>query len=288
MIFSVLPLAVAADASWVERPPPSLPDRMHVTLTRYENFIKCVAGAEWKTAAPLFDVPFGSLEEQRILKRITGGSDGSACSDALLMRMTAPMMRGGIAEARYRLVYGKTPVPPPVLEVAPVAEGASFQWVGFNKESPWRLVEAFSRCLAERETGAVHAVLVTRIGSQAERKSMQVLSRRFGSCLQPGQRLKANSLTLRPWLGEAQYQLFRSRTPDQRAHRGLREQFIMAKWGEIGLRQQAFLNTSRSTAVPWPSATHGKGTRSRATGAWNEDGIAARRTCSLGACQRDA
>ena len=99
-------------------------------------------------------------------------------------------------------------------EPAPVPAGADFAWVGFNRESPATDMLAFASCLAERETGGVHQLLMTRIGSREERSTYQAFSRRFGACLSPGQRLRANSLTLRPWLAEAQYQLFRSRQPD--------------------------------------------------------------------------
>jgi hypothetical protein len=98
--------------------------------------------------------------------------------------------------------------------IAPVAAGASFAWVGFNQESPRQMLYDLANCLAERETGAVHIVLLTRYASREEREAMQALSRRFGTCIAAGWRVRANPLTLRPWLAEAQYQYFRARQPD--------------------------------------------------------------------------
>jgi hypothetical protein len=129
--------------------------------------------------------------------------------------MTGILMRGGIAEARYRQVYGRGVAPAVDPQVAPVADGAVFAWVGFGHESDARTLFDLATCLAERETAAVHAVLMTRQASDQERTAFQALSRRFGTCLQPGHPVRANSLAFRPWLGEAQYQLFRSRQPDQ-------------------------------------------------------------------------
>ena len=207
-------LALALAPAWADEPPPRLPSSMYVTLDRYRYFTDCLAGREWVTVRPLFDTPTGSEEEARLLRRITGGSRGTECSYADRMRMTRMLLRGGIAESRYRQVYGGDEVPPADEGAAEVPAGASFAWVGFGRESPARLLRLFAGCLAERETGAVHAVLMTRIGRREEREAYRALSRRFGTCLVPGQRLRANSLTLRPWLGEALYQLSRSRRPD--------------------------------------------------------------------------
>ena len=200
---------------WAAEPPPRLPGSMDRTLDRYRYFTDCIASREWVTARPLFDTAPGSREQARALDRITGGGRGSECSYADRMRMTAMLLRGGIAESRYRLVYGRDPVPPVDPAPAPVPAGASFAWVDFNRESPGRLLHAFARCLAEREAGGVHAVLTTRIGRRGEREAYQALSRRFGACLAPGQRLRANSLTLRPWLAEAAYQRARAGRPDE-------------------------------------------------------------------------
>lgn len=203
----------ATPPSWAHDPPPKLPRSMWPTLDRYRYFIDCVANSEWPVARLLFDTPIGSREEDRVLARITGGDHGSACTYAIQMRMTSMLMRGGIAEARYRQVYGKE-APPLNAEIAPVPAGASFQWVGFNQESPRPRLYEFARCLVQREPGAVHPVLMTRIGNKDERKTMQALSLRFGPCLHPGERLRANSLTLRPWLAEALYQQVRRLKPD--------------------------------------------------------------------------
>lgn len=218
MIFAVvaLSLALAADEpAWTRSPPPPLMERLHPTMVRYRYFVACVATRDWAIAGPVFDTQIGSREERRILNHVTGGINGTSCSYADRMRMTSILMRGGIAEARYRHRYGRNAaIPPANSEIAPAPEGASFEWVGFNRDSPARLLFGFANCLAAGESGAVHAVLMTDFGTREERTAFQALSRRFGACLPPGQRLRANSLTLRPWLAEAQYQLFRARTPD--------------------------------------------------------------------------
>ncbi|MEA2999032.1 MAG: hypothetical protein QOK17_865 [Sphingomonadales bacterium] len=205
-----------AGAPWAAKPPPKLPDGMYLTLDRFRYLIDCVASSQWDVARPLFDTRIGSREGDAILRRLEGGSEGSPCSYATLMKMTAMVMRGGIAEARYRYVYTRNaPRPaPPAADIAPAPKGASFAWVGFNQESADGRVYAFAVCLAEHETGGVDAVLRTRWGSKEERAAYQALSRRFGACLHPGETLKANSLTLRPWLGEALYQVSRRLKPD--------------------------------------------------------------------------
>jgi hypothetical protein len=209
-------LALAADEpSWVRSPPPPLMEALHQTMVRYRYFSTCVATRDWAIAGPLFDTQLGSPDETLILRRLGGGNRGTECSYVEQIRMTSILMRGGIAEARYRHDYARSAaIPPASGEIAPAPEGASFEWVGFNRDSPAPALFGFTRCLAAGETGAVHAVLMTDYGSPQERAAFQALSRRFGACLSPGQRLRANSLTLRPWLAEAQYQLFRARRPD--------------------------------------------------------------------------
>ena len=204
----------AASPEWAENPPPRLPESMFITLDQYRYFTDCIAGREWVTARALFDTPLGSRAEQRALDRILGGENRTECSYALQMRMTSMLMRGGIAESRYRHVYASGPVPPPIVETALVPTDAMFEWVGFGRESDPQALYEFATCLAEREAGAVHRVLTTRIGKREEREAYQALSRRFGTCLLPGQRLRANSLTLRPWLAETMYQRARALRPD--------------------------------------------------------------------------
>jgi len=210
--FAGFAIAVPAP-DWASSPPPRLPESMAVTLDRYRYFTDCVAGREWVTARPLFDTRMGSVEEQPLLDRIFG-RNGSECAVADRMRATSLLLRGGIAEARYRQIYGASASAPVAAEPAPVPAGASFEWVGFSRESSLQSLRAFASCLAEREAGGVHAVLMTRIGRREERDAYQALSRRFGTCLAPGQRLRANSLTLRPWLAEALYQKARAARPD--------------------------------------------------------------------------
>lgn len=205
--------AVAAEPSWASAPPPQLSERLNLTLYRFRNFTDCIADDQWEMARPLFATPVGSQDESRILSRLTGGGHGSKCSYAFRMRMTSMLMRGGIAESRYRMEFGDAPPGAVSGETAPVPAGASFRWVGFQQDSSARKLYAFATCLARNEPAAIHAVLVERIGTKGERLALQALSRRFGVCLEPGQRLQANSLTLRPWLAEAQYQRFRGRDP---------------------------------------------------------------------------
>lgn len=218
-----LPVAPAqsADAgaatapSWVADPPPKLPGSMWPTLHRYRDFVGCMAAASnWPTAKLVFETRIGSAEQNKILKRLTGGNLGTNCSYVLLMKMDSMMMRGGIAEARYLRVYANEPPPAANGELAPVPAGASYQWVKFNMESPDQRLHDFATCLVQKEAGAVYPVLTTRPGSKEERAAMQALSRRFGTCLSTGERLRANSLTLRPWLGEAIYQQARRARPD--------------------------------------------------------------------------
>lgn len=213
LIFAAAAAAATQMPEWAEAPPPRLPDSMYVTLDRYRYFTDCVAGREWVTARPLFDTRIGSAEEDAVFSRILP-RDETECSYTDRMRMTSILMRGGFAESRYRHVYGSAPVPPVPAEAAPVPQGATFEWVGFARDSDASDLHAFALCLAERESGGVHALLLTRIGRGEERIAYQALSRRFGTCLRPGQHLRANSLTLRPWLAEALYQQARARQPD--------------------------------------------------------------------------
>lgn len=214
VIAAAFALAAEDVPAWAASPPPALPARMYRTMERYRYFIACVATRDWRVVGPMFDTQIGSSRETGYLRMAGGERRGTECSYADRMRMTSILMRGGIAEARYRHVYADGAIPAVDGAAAPPPEGASFEWVGFNQESPNPALFRFAYCLAERETGAVHAVLVSEFGSPAERAAFQALSRRFGACLAPGERLRANSLTLRPWLGEAQYQLARARRPD--------------------------------------------------------------------------
>jgi hypothetical protein len=208
------PAADVAGAAWAAKPPPKLPDNMIVTLDRFSDMSRCIATRRWDEARPLFDTRIDSPEQGPIVRRITGGASGSPCGATDLMRLTTSMLRGGIAEARYRYVYGNAPPPPLAADVIPAPERSSFIWVGFNQESGLGRIHSFAICLAEREPGGVHALLMTRWGSKDERAADQALSRRFGACLRPGEALKANSLTLRPWLAEALYQQVRRLKPD--------------------------------------------------------------------------
>jgi hypothetical protein len=167
-------LALAAeDPDWIARPPPAIPVRMIHVMDQYRYFIDCVANRDWVTARPLFDTPLRSRDEGRALARIGGGSHGSGCSYAFEMRMTGILMRGGIAEARYRQIYGRGATLPVDPAVAPVADGAVFAWVGFGHESDAQTLYDLAACLAERETGAVHAVLMTRQALDQERAAFQ-------------------------------------------------------------------------------------------------------------------
>ncbi len=153
-------LALAAGWRWPRRirsgpraRPPAIPERMIHVMDQYRYFIDCVANREWVTARPLFDTQIFSREEGQVLGRIGGGSHGTGCSYAFEMRMTGILMRGGIAEARYRQVYGHGAAPAVDPQVAPVAQGAAFAWVGFGHESDPETLYALATCLAEHETG---------------------------------------------------------------------------------------------------------------------------------------
>ena len=200
---------------WSDRPPPAPPRSMRLSLVRYNDFSACVVALYWPTIERIFDMPYGAAESRVILNRVLGKRNqrGTECLTAMMMRMTLSMERGGYAGARYRLAYGNAPVPPASNAIAPVPESSAFEWTNFGRESPERELGAFASCLARRERGAVHPVLMTRVGTANERQAMQELSRRFGTCLRPGQRLRAHPVTLRPWLAEAQLQLARGREP---------------------------------------------------------------------------
>jgi hypothetical protein len=215
MLAIVAALALAAqDPAWIATPPPALPGDMYRTMDRYRYFTNCVATRDWHAIGGMFDTPIGSQREQGYLRIAGGDRRGTDCSYAERMRMTSLLMRGGIAESRYRHVYARAEMPAVDAALAPVPQGATWTWVGFNADSAPQALFDFANCLAERETGAVHAVLMTGYGTPEERRAFQALSRRFGVCMRPGQHLQANSLTFRPWLAEAQYQLFRTRQPD--------------------------------------------------------------------------
>jgi hypothetical protein len=215
MSLIILALVLAADVpSWAASPPPPLPDSMQLTMDRYRNFSNCVATRDWQVIRPLFDTGIFSPEETRLLRIAGGRGRGTECATADYMRMSSMLMRGGIAESRYRHVYARAAVPPVNEEVAPAPAGTTFTWVGFNRDSHPQALFYFTTCLVERETGAVHALLMTAYGSREERTAFQALSRRFGACLRPGQHLQASPLTLRPWLAERQYQYVRARQPD--------------------------------------------------------------------------
>lgn len=198
----------AQAGAYYDRPPSGYSDRMSRSLREYRDLVNCFASSEWAYAEPIFRTIPGSREEQAITNRILGTRNraGTVCAVADYMRVTGSMLRGGIAGARYRLDFADAPVPAADTSVAPPPQGANFQWVGFNEESSRRDQLAFANCLAERETGAVHALLMTSIDTHEERAAWQALSRRFGSCLASGQTLRANPLTFRPWLAEARFQ----------------------------------------------------------------------------------
>ncbi|HEY5710832.1 MAG TPA: hypothetical protein VIT38_02960 [Allosphingosinicella sp.] len=223
LLWALAGLALAAQEppAWTAAPPPRTPESMITTMERYRFMVDCEMGQNWTYIHALFDTRIGSPEEQAILRRIsgqggriTGGDRGNDCTIADQMRLTSMLLRGGIAESRYRHIYARGSVPPANTDIAPVADGAMFVWVGFNRDSHPQLLYDLATCLAERETGAVHAVLMTRYASREEREAMQALSRRFGTCIPAGREVRANPLTLRPWLAEAQYQYFRARQPD--------------------------------------------------------------------------
>jgi hypothetical protein len=187
---------------------------MQRTMQFYRDFITCSATTDWRLAGPIFDTQVESREQYALLHYLMGGTHGNFCTNVIQLNMTGMLMRGGFAEARYRHVYAAGPIPPAATGLAPIPEGAGFAWVDFGRESPPGLLYLFANCLAQRETGAVHALLMTDFGSNPERAAGQALSRRFGTCLPPGTMVRANPLTLRPWLAEAQYQYFRRQRPD--------------------------------------------------------------------------
>src|SRR4249919_589250 len=170
LLAAVAGLALAAQepAPWAAEPPPRTPESMITTMERYRFLTDCEMGQNWGFIHALYDTNIGSPEGEAILRRITGeggritgGDRPNECTYAE-MRLTSMLLRGGIAESRYRRVYAQGTVPPANTEIAPAAAGAFFRWVDFNRDSHPQLLYDLANCLAERETAAVHAVLVTR------------------------------------------------------------------------------------------------------------------------------
>src|SRR6185436_10073618 len=126
--FAGLALAVQEPAPWAASPPPRTPESMITTMERYRFMTDCEMGQDWSFIRALYDTRIGSPEEQAILRRIsgeggriTGGDMGNDCTIADRMRLTSMLLRGGIAESRYRYVYASGTIPPANADIAPVA-----------------------------------------------------------------------------------------------------------------------------------------------------------------------
>jgi hypothetical protein len=203
----------ATGPDWSSRAPPRLSGGVVESMVHFRDFTNCLVTLDWPIARGLFETRIGSPEERSLIGRLGGGRDGSRCLIIDRMRVMSTLLRGGIAQARYRRIYASS-APPPLREPAPVPEGAQFSWVPYVGESPAPALYAFANCVARRDPGGVNLLLGTQIGANDERDAMQALSRGFGACLAVGQDLRAYRLTLRFWLAEAQYQSSRSRQPD--------------------------------------------------------------------------
>ncbi|HEX6376051.1 MAG TPA: hypothetical protein VFZ91_10065 [Allosphingosinicella sp.] len=70
---------------------------------------------------------------------------------------------------------------------------------------------AFARCVAMADPAGVGRVLSTARGSTAEQAAMQVLKLRFPPCVVAGATFSIDRWTLRPFLAEALYQVYRAR-----------------------------------------------------------------------------
>ncbi len=69
----------------------------------------------------------------------------------------------------------------------------------------------FARCVVMADAADVRALLATARGSAAETAALAALSARFGSCVARGATLATDRWTLRPFLAEALYQVYRTR-----------------------------------------------------------------------------
>jgi hypothetical protein len=195
-----------------DQPPPRVNEKARALLAQYRSFAECVASVDWQLVKPVFDTSIGSREEARIL---TAAAEHGRCSSTHQGTFWNTQLRLAVAAARYRKVYPAIGNQVSAGNVAAVPAGATFTWVSSTGNGPWQQFQSIANCLAERETGLVDAALRTSEDSPEERAAMQSLGREVGLCLRAGQQLRISALEFRSWLGEAQYQLARSRRPDE-------------------------------------------------------------------------
>ncbi|MDB5692274.1 MAG: hypothetical protein JWO81_1337 [Alphaproteobacteria bacterium] len=211
-LLSLAGLPISSEPIRFDQSPPRANEKTRALLSQYRSFAECVASADWQLAKPVFDTPIGTKEERRILER---AAERGRCGSSYQGTFWNTQLRLAVAAARYRKVYPAIESHVPTSNVGAAPAAATFAWVGSTGNGPWQQFQFLANCLAERETGLVDALLRTPEDSAEERWAMQSLGRQVGPCLRTGQQLRISGLEFRSWLGEAQYQLARSRRPDE-------------------------------------------------------------------------
>lgn len=209
---AVIFTAIAVDVVPGTELPPRVNPAARASLAQYQSFAECLATVDWRLVAPVFSSKVGTAEEQRILER--AATEGQ-CRTRNAGQYSNTQLRLSVAAARYRSVYSHVQFPLASAASPLAGAGGSFTWTSSTGNRPWQAFQALAVCLSERQSGLVHSVLMTDEDSSEERARMAVLAPYVGPCLSPGQAIKISILELRSWLAEAQFQLLRSRAPDQ-------------------------------------------------------------------------
>lgn len=138
---------------------------------------------------------------------------GSCLSKASAVGMSGAMARGIAAERLLAADFGR--LPPPVAPIRPEEFGPLAEPMTVSGEIA--TAYTFARCMVIADPAAVRNLTGTGRGSPAEASALRTMAPRFPSCVVRGATLKTDRWTLRPFLAEALYQVYRSRAGDSNA-----------------------------------------------------------------------
>ncbi|HEX2762893.1 MAG TPA: hypothetical protein VHM92_03470 [Allosphingosinicella sp.] len=132
---------------------------------------------------------------------------GDCLSKASAVGISGVIGRGIAAERLLAVDFPTSPPPSPPVEPGEFGPIAGPMQVDGGIASAY----AFARCIVIADPAGVRGLTGTARGSAAEARVLRAMRPRFPPCVARGATLKTDRWTIRPFLAEALYQVYRSR-----------------------------------------------------------------------------
>jgi hypothetical protein len=153
---------------------------------------------------PAFQIAGRRLARDLCAPRIPGG--------VTRLQFRLNLFRSALYSALYRRDFGAG-VPPDLGSVPPLLFSSEFDGPVGDIPPATRVMRALGDCAARADPGAVHALLVTEIGSRQERPAIAAVLPAVQHCLPEDRELRFGRGMLRGILAEALYKLRSAASP---------------------------------------------------------------------------